>query len=361
MPDEFEQTDLSRRAADKMLQPSGGRMLTPLRHTPLLPGTLQNLFYPPRENEYTYFKRAPELPFQSGDAIRKSAWAADAAMLAYARYGQRRMTDAELDANFDRADLTYEKIGTAADWNAPGTQAVFAGCADFALCAFRGTERDDPSDLLSDADILLVHESDHRPVSQDPRPPLGHLAFVSHLFAEPSLVHRGFQRALDQVWEKVHTAVTGYRSRHPQAEICFTGHSLGAALAVLAYSRFGDPTISLYTFGCPRVGNAAFRDRVLSNTGRGIYRYVNYNDAVAHVPTESLFYRQTPEKCYRFDDDGNLDTEDSTFKGDVQSLQAAILGLPASIRARDLDNIPAPPSLVDHSPARYCLRLWDFV
>ena len=42
-------------------------MLTPLRHTPLLPGTLQNLFYPPRENEYTYFQRAAELPFQEGD------------------------------------------------------------------------------------------------------------------------------------------------------------------------------------------------------------------------------------------------------------------------------------------------------
>jgi len=337
-------------------------MLSPLRHTPLLPGTLQNLFYPPRKNEYTYFKRAAGLPFQNGDTIRKSAWAADAAMLAYARYGQERMDDADLDENFRRTGLAYEKIGpNPTDWNAPGTQAIFASCADFALCAFRGTERDDPNDILSDADILLVHESDYRPVAEDSGPPLAHLSFVSHLFAEPALVHRGFQHALNQVWEKIHALVTGYRARNPQAEICFTGHSLGAALAVLAYSRFADPAISLYTFGCPRIGNAAFRDRVLSNTGRGIYRYVNYNDAVAHVPTESLFYRQTPEKCYRFDADGNLDTDDSTFKGDVQSLQAAILGLPASIKSGDLDKIPAPPSLVDHSPARYCFRLWDCV
>jgi hypothetical protein len=337
-------------------------MLTPLRHTQLLHGNLQNLFYPPRENEYTYFQRAAEVPFHEGDVPRKSAWAADAAVLAYARYGQRRMTDAELDANFDRAGLAYEKIGgTSTNWNAPGTQAVFSSCAAFALCAFRGTERDDPNDLLSDANILLVHESDYRPVSQDSRPALGHLSFVSHLFEEPALVHRGFQHALNQVWEKVHTLVTSYRAQHPQAEICFTGHSLGAALAVLAYSRFADPAISLYTFGCPRIGNAAFRDRVLSNAGLGIYRYVNYNDAVAHVPTESLFYRQTPEKCYRFDDEGNLDTDDSTFKGDVASLRAAILGLPASIKSGDLDSIPAPPSVVDHSPARYCFRLWDIV
>jgi hypothetical protein len=337
-------------------------MITPLTHTPLLPGTLQNLFYPPLKDEYTYFKRAGEVPFKNADSVAKAAWAADSAMLAYARYGERRMTDAELDDNFRRAGLAYEKIGgTTADWNAPGTQAVFASCDDFALCSFRGTEKDDPDDLVTDADILLVHESDYRPVAQDPGPPLGHLSFVSHLFAEPCLVHRGFQLALNQVWDKVYTLVTDYRRQHPHAEICFTGHSLGAALAVLAFSRFADPDRSLYTFGCPRVGDAAFRDRVLSNSGRGIYRYVNYNDAVTHVPTESLFYRQTPEKCYRFTADGDLDTDDSSFKGDIESLRAAIVGLPASIKTGDLDNIPAPPSLVDHSPARYCFRLWDCV
>jgi hypothetical protein len=109
------------------------------------------------------------------------------------------------------------------------------------------------------------------------------------------------------------------------------------------------------------VGDGAFRDRLLSNRGRGIYRYVNYNDAVTHVPTESLLYRLTPEKCYRFTEDGDLDTDDSSFKGDIESLRLAIAGLPSSIKAGDLDNILAPPSLVDHSPARYPFRLWDCV
>src|SRR5215471_14183169 len=202
-------------------------MITPLRHTPLLPGTLQNLFYPPRENEFVYFKRAAEAPFQKSNQAGKAAWAADAAMLAYARYGARSMTAAELDDNLRRAGLTGEKIGgTPADWNAPGTQAIFATCDDFALCTFRGTERDDPADITSDADVLLVHEPDYRPVAQDSGPPLGHLSFVSHLFTTPTLVHRGFQHALNQVWDKVHTLVTTYRRQHPHAEICFTGHSL---------------------------------------------------------------------------------------------------------------------------------------
>jgi hypothetical protein len=331
-------------------------MITPLRHTELLPGTLQNLFYPPRQ--YTYFERAAEVPFAAAGAVAKAAWAADAAMLAYARYGEKPMTDAELDLNFGRAGLTYKKIG---DWNAPGTQAVFGVCDAFAILAFRGTERDDPDDLVSDADLLLVHEPDYRPAAQDPGPALGHLAFVAHLFAEPCLVHRGFQLALNQVWAQVHGLIMDYRRTHPHTEICFTGHSLGGGLAALAFSRFADPDMSLYTFGCPRVGDGAFRDRVLSNHGRGIYRYVNYNDAVAHVPTEGLLYRQTPKPCYRFTVEGNLDTDDGSFKGDVESLRAAVAGLPSSIRVGDLDTIMAPPSVVDHSPARYCFRLWDCV
>ena len=85
-------------------------MITPLTRTPLLRGTLQNLFYPPQE--YIYFKRALEVPFPILGTIPKAAWAADAAMLAYARYGQNRMTEEQLAKNFDRAQLKYEKWGS---------------------------------------------------------------------------------------------------------------------------------------------------------------------------------------------------------------------------------------------------------
>src|ERR1051326_3836024 len=135
-------------------------MISPVRHTELLPGTLENLFFPPPN--YTYFAHSAEAPFARSGSITKAAWAADASMLAYARYGQRRMTDEELGANFDRAGLKYVKIGgTKSDWNAPGTQAIFATCAQFAILTFRGTERDDPRDLSADSDLILVHEPDY--------------------------------------------------------------------------------------------------------------------------------------------------------------------------------------------------------
>ena len=335
-------------------------MINPKRHTPLLPGTLENLFYPPPD--YKYYDQAAEVPFTVASPIAKAAWAVDSAVLAYARRGQEQMADDDLDQIFARAGLGYVKVGgTPENWNAPGTQAFFASNADFAILAFRGTEKSDAKDAVSDLDLLLSHEPDYRPASLDPDLALGHLSFVSQLFSMPCLVHRGFQLALNQVWEDVHRLVTEYHLQHPQAEICFTGHSLGAGLAVLAYSRFRNPNISLYTFGGPRVGNAAFRNRVMENPAKGIYRFVNFNDAITHVPTESLLYVQTPETSCRFTEDGDLGSDDGTFKGDLMAFKAAIEGLPASIRFGDLSTIPAPPSLVDHSPGRYCYRIWDCV
>jgi hypothetical protein len=337
-------------------------VVVPKTSRELLPGTLKNLFYPPERGEYEYFSRARDCPFPAGSAITKAAWAADAAMLSYARYGPNRMTTADLAENFQRGGLTCVTFGgTPGNWNAGGTQGVFAECGEFAIVAFRGTERDDPRDLFYDADLVLVPEHDHRPVAGEPGPALGHFAAIAHLFSLPCLAHRGFQQALGEVWDRVHELVTGYRTRHPRAEIVFTGHSLGAALAVLAYSRFADPDLSLYTFGCPRVGDGAFCARVLSNPGRGQYRYVNYNDAVAHIPLESGLYRHSPSQCYRFADDGRLGPDEGLFQGDIASLRAAVVGLPRTIEESDLDNILAPPSLVDHSPARYCFRLWDCV
>ena len=87
-------------------------IIPPKRHTPLLDGTLKNVFFPPERGEYQYFARAAEQPFSKGEPNVKAAWAADAAMLCYARYGLRRMTDAEFEDNLSPGGLTLRaKIG----------------------------------------------------------------------------------------------------------------------------------------------------------------------------------------------------------------------------------------------------------
>lgn len=340
----------------------GGNIIPPKRHTPLLDGTLKNVFFPPEEGQYAYFARAGEQPFALGEPVVKAAWAADAAMLCYARYGARRMTDAEFSNNLAAGGLTLRaKIGEDPnDWNAPGTQAFFATGDQFAMLAFRGTEIDDPKDSSTDLDILLSPERDYTRSSNSV---LSHLLLMEHPLTAFCLVHHGFQLALNRVWDQIAGLVTEYRREKPTAEISLTGHSLGGALALLAYSRFADPNISAYTFGCPRVGSTAFARRVGRNAGMGHYRVVNFNDAVTHIPLDSALYRHAPDRCYRFDEACQLDCEnDGALVCDLSALRTILEGLPRDFQGNmQLFDRPAPPSVVDHSPARYCMRLWDCV
>ena len=333
-------------------------MIQPVRDRKLLPPTFKNLFYPPEKDEYTYFERAEKNPFFKGTDLARGAWAADAAMLAYAHYGATPMPVSDLTGYLQRGGLRL--LNLIGDWKAPGTQGYFAANDHFAFLSFRGTEVDDKVDQLDDIDIVLVHEPDYRSAPGHPQSFLAHLSLIEHLFFAPCLVHRGFQRALNSVWDEVHACVTTYRQNHPDGEVCFTGHSLGAALAVLAFSRLADPNASLITFGCPRVGNGAFQKRALSQPGRGMFRYVNFNDPVAHVPLESFLYRQVPEECWRFNEAGELAPDDGSFQGDERAFAAAIKGLPHDFSA-GLDKIDAPVGVRDHSPARYCIRLWNCV
>ena len=166
------------------------------------------------------------------------------------------------------------------------------------------------------------------------------------------------------MWAQVHDCLVSYRETHPGAEICLTGHSLGGALAMLTLSRSADPHVSLFTFGCPRVGNQAFCDRSMQNR-KSVFRYVNFNDAVTHVPPEGEFYRHAPVTFQHIDNDGDLSESTdcsiaAAFKGDVIALETAFQGVPSNPLS-GLDKIDAPPALVDHSPARYCVRLWNLV
>jgi len=57
-------------------------------------------------------------------------------------------------------------------------------------------------------------------------------------------------------------AVHALRNEYPSASVHITGHSLGAAMAVLSaahiQSQEGITVDEVYTFGLPRVGDSAF-------------------------------------------------------------------------------------------------------
>lgn len=69
--------------------------------------------------------------------------------------------------------------------------------------------------------------------------------------------------------------------------IYVTGHSLGAALAILCAADLvvvGKlPVAGVYTFGGPRVGNLAFSQWYNQNIAPEVFRFTHRHDIVPHV------------------------------------------------------------------------------
>lgn len=191
-----------------------------------------------------------------------------------------RLAYSQLDASFafdqDRIRKILGRIQftdckffeSATEPNGGGSHAFLAldSKNNLAVLVFRGTDKDDPSDLIDDFNAL-----------PQPWPAGGN-------------VHSGFAKALLDVWQGVDSAlqlIGDYR-------LLFTGHSLGAAMATLASSL--QKPASLYTFGSPRVGDHAFVDLLKAVDN---HRYVDCSDLIARVPPEGMLgYAHIPGDLY---------------------------------------------------------------
>lgn len=151
-----------------------------------------------------------------------------------------------------------------------------------AVVAFRGTDKDDPTDLLDDVDAPLVD------------------------WNSGGKVFDGFKDALAEVQGPLLAAIQPINYK-----LLMTGHSLGAAMATLLAS-LKTPT-ALYTIGSPRVGDAAF---VASLGGVTNYRYVDCCDAVTELPPVSLGYAHLGDLLYidRHRKVSNAPSEDTVSK-----------------------------------------------
>ena len=130
------------------------------------------------------------------------------------------------------------------------------------VLAFRGTEPDEITDLLADLNAI-------------PRGAMTH-----------GLVHSGFRGELDKLWDAV---VAHHGKGHQNKKLFITGHSLGAAMATIATSRFEEDckVEQLTTFGSPRVGTRKF----VKNIETPHVRFVNNNDIVTKVPLFIMGYK----------------------------------------------------------------------
>jgi len=141
-----------------------------------------------------------------------------------------------------------------------GTQAILADCGNpspFTVLVFRGTEQN-IKDYLTNLQFWKLS-----------------------LVNNNTEVHAGFAEALDSVWRDMAAALATLNG-----PIFYTGHSMGAALAILAAARHSPSAV--YTFGSPRVGNQAF---IASLGNVAIYRVVDDEDVVTTVPSEALGFR----------------------------------------------------------------------
>ena len=129
------------------------------------------------------------------------------------------------------------------------------------VLAFRGTEPDELTDLLADLNAI-------------PRGAMTH-----------GLVHSGFRGECDKLWDDI----VRHQKAHQGKKFYITGHSLGAAMATIATSRFEETmkVEQLTTFGSPRVGTKSF----VKNIETKHMRFVNNNDIVTKVPLAIMGYK----------------------------------------------------------------------
>jgi triacylglycerol lipase len=155
-------------------------------------------------------------------------------------------------------------------------------------------------------------------------------------------VHHGFRRALDNLWPKL---VPILKQHLKQQTVWVTGHSLGAAMAVLTANRLHDETelnikpAAVFTYGCPRNGDTRFSHSLAVPH----FRWVNNADIVTKVPAFPYWHS------------GDMFYIDRNGKVKKMSLAGRVIDQ-LTATARGLFQGKAIP-LADHSISRYAAHL----
>lgn len=104
-------------------------------------------------------------------------------------------------------------------------------------------------------------------------------------------VHTGFFLGWASVEKKVLAQIKRWQDELTVGQtlppLLVTGHSLGGALATMAAASLQDNNMDvagLYTFGQPRVGDRSFTRQLNTRLAGKVFRFINNNDVVPHVP-----------------------------------------------------------------------------
>ncbi|KAG2212653.1 hypothetical protein INT47_000630 [Mucor saturninus] len=118
--------------------------------------------------------------------------------------------------------------------------------------------------------------------------------FTNYTPVKGAKVHKGFLASYNEVVNTFFPILQAQITANPSYKVEISGHSLGGAQALLAGmdlyqrdKRLTSKNLSIYTVGCPRVGNPEFAYYV-DSTGIPFSRSVNKRDIVPHVPPQSF-------------------------------------------------------------------------
>ena len=162
------------------------------------------------------------------------------------------------------------------------TQVYVAQDDSSIVVAFRGSEA--PTTLDGLKDWLLTNANNYLIL------PTGRAGTDFAAAGVDARFHRGFLEALQMVWEPLLAAVQEAQKAKDRP-LWITGHSLGGALALLAAWRLQRNFMAVQevvTFGAPMIGNEAASRAFAREFPDKIFRYVDLEDVVPHLPTISL-------------------------------------------------------------------------
>jgi hypothetical protein len=221
------------------------------------------------------------------------------------------------------------------------------------ILAFRGTE---PTSLIS---WLADFEATWTP------------------FFDHGNVHTGFYANLQALWgdisdwlESVTVGGNGKAEKSsgavamkPLKALYVTGHSLGAALAVLAAARVvQDPRHkellrSVYTYGQPMVGDAAFKAYCESEFAGKLFRHVFDSDIVCRMPPRVVGkFEQFGEEWFCRSAADTWQKDGTSRSRQALLLSPALLAVGLSYYARRVElfrRFRSPYSMDDHEPSNY--------
>ncbi len=167
-------------------------------------------------------------------------------------------------------------------------------------------------------------------------------------------VHRGFLNAINLVWGAIDNKLTIIHNK--KLPLWISGHSLGAALAILCAARLKNTNKfepQAYTFGAPKVGNAHFK---LLCEKLKIFRTVNCCDIVSHLPPRAMGFSHIGNE-YFFCADNNLHINPKKMTALVLEWKAAIAYACSFPLFRK--NQISFRALADHSIINYSTCLWN--